>query len=160
MAGVIMVIVSQFTHMYYIIDENNMYRRQDYFWVSQIWGVMCMVINAYILIRYRAYMGNGERLVFSSYIILPVLSMGIQIFVYGIALLNMATTVSLVMVYIGIQMEQARILKEKELELSESRIAIMLSQIQPHFLYNTLTAIGCLCDIDSSRAKKSDYRFF
>lgn len=155
MAGVIMVIVSQFTHMYYIIDENNMYRRQDYFWVSQIWGVMCMVINAYILIRYRAYMGNGERLVFSSYIILPVLSMGIQIFVYGLALLNKATTVSLVMVYIGIQMEQARILKEKELELSESRIAIMLSQIQPHFLYNTLTAIGCLCDIDSSRAKKA-----
>lgn len=159
LGGVIMVVISQFNHMYYIIDENNMYVRQKYFWVSQTWGVMCMVINAYILIRYRAYLSKGERIVFSSYIVLPVAAMSVQIFVYGLALLNMAATVSLILVYMGIQMEQGRILKEKELELSESRIAIMLSQIQPHFLYNTLTAIGCLCDIDSARAKKAIFDF-
>lgn len=43
----------------------------------------------------------------------------------------------------------------REMELFESRTAIMLSQIQPHFLYNSLTAIGKLCDIDPKKTKEA-----
>jgi len=43
----------------------------------------------------------------------------------------------------------------KELELAENKIAIMLSQIQPHFLYNALSAIAMLCDEDPAKAKKT-----
>jgi len=42
----------------------------------------------------------------------------------------------------------------KELELTENKIAIMLSQIQPHFLYNALSAIAQLCDEDPVKAKQ------
>jgi len=42
----------------------------------------------------------------------------------------------------------------KELELTENKIAIMLTQIQPHFLYNALSAIAQLCDEDPVKAKK------
>lgn len=38
-------------------------------------------------------------------------------------------------------------------ELEELKIDIMLSQIQPHFLYNTLNTIYHLCDIDVEKAK-------
>lgn len=44
-------------------------------------------------------------------------------------------------------------------ELAEHKIKIMLSQIQPHFLYNTLTAIGVLCDKDPAKAKKATIDF-
>ena len=40
---------------------------------------------------------------------------------------------------------------EKALE-AESRIRIMMSQIQPHFLYNTLSSIQALCRIDPEKA--------
>jgi len=43
----------------------------------------------------------------------------------------------------------------KELELTENKVAIMLSQIQPHFLYNVLSAIAQLCDEDPVKAKKA-----
>ncbi|MCL2800663.1 MAG: histidine kinase [Treponema sp.] len=43
----------------------------------------------------------------------------------------------------------------KELELTENKIAIMLTQIQPHFLFNALSAIAMLCDEDSAKAKKT-----
>jgi len=39
-----------------------------------------------------------------------------------------------------------------ELEMVDSKILIMLSQIQPHFLYNSLTAIRELCHIDIEKA--------
>lgn len=40
-----------------------------------------------------------------------------------------------------------------------SRIAILLSQIQPHFLYNTLTAICGLCDENPKEAKRVTAKF-
>ena len=54
--------------------------------------------------------------------------------------------------------QQAQELAEceaKEAELSEKRISIMLSQIQPHFLYNMLNTIYHLCDKDVELAKKA-----
>ncbi|MEG2324342.1 MAG: histidine kinase [Anaerovoracaceae bacterium] len=50
-------------------------------------------------------------------------------------------------------------LQEKEIQLLQSRISIMLSQIQPHFLYNTLTAICGLCDENPKEAKKVTAEF-
>lgn len=40
-------------------------------------------------------------------------------------------------------------------ELAQSRIAIAISQIQPHFLYNSLTAIKQLCAVDPPRAERA-----
>ena len=40
-----------------------------------------------------------------------------------------------------------------ELKLQESQISIMLSQIQPHFLYNTLNSIYQLCETNPMRAR-------
>jgi sensor histidine kinase YesM len=37
-------------------------------------------------------------------------------------------------------------------ELSESRISTMMSQIRPHFIYNTLGSIEQLCDINPKKA--------
>lgn len=43
--------------------------------------------------------------------------------------------------------------KKLKKELEQSRIAVMLSQIQPHFLYNSLTSVMDLCDRDPKQAK-------
>jgi signal transduction histidine kinase len=46
-----------------------------------------------------------------------------------------------------------------ERKLNESRISILLSQIQPHFLYNALAVISRLCDKDPAEAKKATINF-
>lgn len=43
--------------------------------------------------------------------------------------------------------------QEMEMKLQESQISIMLSQIQPHFLYNTLNSIYQLCETNPMRAR-------
>ncbi len=45
--------------------------------------------------------------------------------------------------------------KELEKQLMESQISIMMSQIRPHFLYNSITAIQTLCVQDPEMARKS-----
>ena len=49
--------------------------------------------------------------------------------------------------------ERGKKLAEQEKELLKSQIAIMMSQIKPHFLYNSLTSIGELCMTDPARAR-------
>lgn len=48
---------------------------------------------------------------------------------------------------------------ELERQLAASRISMMLSQIQPHFLYNALNCIGELCATDPPRAEQAVSRF-
>ena len=54
-----------------------------------------------------------------------------------------------------LELQKSRLEAEKnivEAELKESRISIMLSQIQPHFIYNTLGTIERLCLKDPEKA--------
>ena len=55
--------------------------------------------------------------------------------------------------------EQNRILAQQERELTESRIATMISQIQPHFIYNTLGSIEQLCELQPETAAKLVHDF-
>ena len=49
--------------------------------------------------------------------------------------------------------------QEMQRELYESRVAIMVSQIQPHFLYNSLTSIAMMCSIDPETAQEATITF-
>lgn len=54
---------------------------------------------------------------------------------------------------------QAAKAEKIENELIQSKVSVMLSQIQPHFLYNTLVVIRQLCDINPKTAKKAITEF-
>jgi LytS/YehU family sensor histidine kinase len=49
--------------------------------------------------------------------------------------------------------------KEMETEIKDKSIAVMISQIQPHFLYNSLNSIAELCVVDPKRAEKATIDF-
>ena len=49
--------------------------------------------------------------------------------------------------------------QQMQRELTESRVAIMVSQIQPHFLYNSLSSIAMMCTIDPETAQEATVTF-
>lgn len=153
LSAIVLVAISQYNHMYYLIDSHNVYHRQRWFWISQIYGIICMLINGAILARYRKYLSGKELAGLAAYILMPVIAMLVQMLIYGIAVLYIATTVSALCIYISIQVEQSRKFSQEELELEKSRTAIMLSQIHPHFLYNSLSVIKGLCQTDPRQAE-------
>lgn len=73
-----------------------------------------------------------------------------------ITLLTFSTVICSVLYYIWLHL---RFVREHEDDLkARQRIQIMLSQIQPHFLYNALGAVGNLCD-DNPEAQKAIFNF-
>lgn len=148
-----LIILTQFFPIIYFIDAQNMYQRASFFWLSQIAGIIGLLLNSFLLIRHRGCLKGHETLALWSYILLPSVALCIQIFSYGLALLNLTNTLCILILFLFLQAEQGRLFMQRENQLAQSRITILLSQIQPHFLYNTLTAICGLCDEDPQEAK-------
>ena len=82
-----------------------------------------------------------------------------RILLPNIVLVNAGFTVATLLILMNVQFEHEVMLKEQEKQLAEGRIDIMLSQIQPHFLYNSLGVIYSLCATDPEAARKAIKRF-
>lgn len=58
-------------------------------------------------------------------------------------------------VYAKLELDKEKALKHLEKEVEESRISITLSQIQPHFLYNSLSGIKQLTEVNPELASEA-----
>lgn len=57
------------------------------------------------------------------------------------------------------QIDVERELFQREAALSESKVALMMDQIHPHFIYNSLQQIALLCDEDAMEVKPAILNF-
>lgn len=148
-----------FNGMFYYIDSENVYHRGSLWLLSQGFTVSIMLIDICAELHYRRHMRAKDIAVFQIYKIFPVLAIVFQSKFYGVAPTYAAVTLSLLLIFLNIQSEQRLLLEQQERRLTQSRVAIMLSQIQPHFLYNALDGIGALCAIDPTRAEHAITEF-
>ena len=74
-----------------------------------------------------------------------------------ISFLTVAMVSSCVFYYIWLHLQFVR-RHERDL-MAEQRIQIMMTQIQPHFLYNTLSTIQVLCSVDPAQAAATTGKF-
>ncbi len=142
---IICLTLSQKYNFFYYFDENNVYHRNTYFWLSQMAGIVGMGADLYLLIKYRRQIGKKKVIPMIVYILLPILSVIVQIWVYGISLTNISIAVSLLLLFITSQLEQNEMIIEQQKGLSKMQIDMMVSQIEPHFMFNALSTIKWLC---------------
>ncbi len=157
--NIAMLVISQFTDFYYFIDENNIYHRTEYFWISQLLLSFFAMFDFVLVILWRKMLSKTQIASFSCYIIFPTLAVIAQKFVHDIYLILISTTVAtiiMLLIMLSVYVDQY---KKKERALMDSQIAIMMSQIKPHFLYNSLTAIAQLCEDNPPAAKRATIAF-
>lgn len=98
--GMAMAVIAHFTGLYYYFDDQNNYHRGPGFLICYIVPVLLPVIQ-YTVIRQNRR--RFSRLIYTSlvlYIFIPI-AMGIlQIFTYGISIVNMAMVIVSVFLYI------------------------------------------------------------
>lgn len=151
---------------FYTIDAANLYHRSDLYWMTYAYALVLGLVDFFLLMRSRKDLERSAFWCLLFYIIAPLLAMSVQVYVYGLNFLIIASVIGTVVLFLETRARSARILVErtKELaqsrvELSESRIAAMVSQIQPHFMFNTLDSIYYLCGEDPERAQTAVDRF-
>lgn len=141
-------IVSQFTGWLYSIDENNTYARGSMFYLSSIYaaGIMLCVL-LYMSPRFSHLPARDKRTAV-LYIAIPTVGLVLQALFYGFVFIQIAILVVMETVLLRSLKEhtnkiikQNRELAEKEIAISKMRERLLLSQVRPHFVYNSLTAM-------------------
>lgn len=153
--GITGVIISQFNNMYYFFDANNMYHRNTLHPMALVIGLIAGALDLSLLIQYRKRVTQMKFAAMITYTILPLLSAIALLFFYGISLFNIAITISVIFMFVVAIAEQSTVLSQKQKEMYDLKIAVMISQIGPHFIYNTLGAIKHLCRVDPEAAMET-----
>ena len=99
-AGVAFVVISQFTHWYYYIDGDNYYHRAPLYIMSILLPAAGMFIDLTLLLQYRKKV--SRKLLFSmlSCIVLPTVAAAVQVFWYGISLIDFSVGISMIIMFI------------------------------------------------------------
>ncbi len=143
---------------YYTINDQNEYIRGEYWAVSQLLAVLPIILDIYLFIKYRRNIYKSAWIGTIIYLGLPVMGSLIQLKT-GWPITFCFAAIGVYILFFNIKSEQAFMLERQQKELAESRISIMLSQIQPHFMYNSLTTIAALCDKNPAEAKRATLNF-
>lgn len=142
LAHLIMLIAFWPFDLVYTFDANNVYSRGPLYILSNLVPLLMLLLDSYLLIRYRKNVAKSVATAFWLYIVVPVVAIIIQSFTNGIQLIIFATVIcafymfSVViyrqtMVYQQNKEESSRI--EAELTMASSIQSDMLPSIYPAF---------------------------
>lgn len=123
------------------------------------------VLNVIQLIRGRNAMPLNLLLLLLVYSIVPSLLCVVDL-IYGLSFGPVSMSLMLHVLYARIDnaqgvllLEQKALVAHKEAEMIETKMDLMMSQIQPHFLYNALSSIAYLCTEDPAEAERATNEF-
>ena len=135
------LIVAQIGDLYYYFDASNVYHRSDKYILSNICPVLLLLLNAFILIRYRGNYIKRVRRALWVYLVAPVIAVVIQSVSYGIQFIILATVSAGAYMFSVIVRELNEQYEKQSIENSriESELG-MASNIQANMLPNIFPA--------------------
>ncbi|MBQ7470049.1 MAG: HD domain-containing protein [Pseudobutyrivibrio sp.] len=100
LVGSALVVVSNFTGMYYYFDEFNNYNRGPLFILCYVFPVVTPLIQLSVILQKKDRITKGIYISLVLFIIVPIFASIIQIFAYGLSLTNIFIVGMAVLVYI------------------------------------------------------------
>lgn len=150
--GLFLVLIDQVTSR----SETLPWFLWDYPWLFFFFLAVPMVVNICIIYSFRTMLTNRKAITFIFYELLVLGTVMVDILLVEATFAYSVAAFSMILIYVSVQIEYE---KQQEERLLHQRISIMLSQIQPHFLYNVLTSIRALCRIDPAKAETALVEF-
>ena len=83
----------------------------------------------------------------------PIAAILMENYASTLMLIYPSVTISMLLLEVMRQHNKQRIMMQQELELSDSKVKLLMGQIQPHFIFNSLLAIQELCTEDPKKAE-------
>ena len=123
--------------------------------------VILVVCNLIGTIRRRNRLSRRTYISFLVAGIPITLALFVQLFTDVFPLIDISIVLSGVCMYglivsdqIRNDLSRQREIARQQLEIANQRTSIMVLQMRPHFIYNTMTSIYCLCNQDPQKARQ------
>lgn len=138
---------------FYYFDANNRYQRGNALIVSPC--CVCAIMVVIIVEVTRKSREFSSLALTAVYLFWAGVVMGGigQAFSSGDSLLTFGFVIGLMIMFFCMEIDESVRYSEQESRMKIMNTNVMLSQIQPHFMYNTITAIQYLCREDAHKAE-------
>lgn len=150
----LIMVFAQFTDFIYYTEENNRYYRGPGYVLLLIPLIVIMILNIAAVFRRHKKLSKkyfiGLLVYLFTMTVAVVMHMLIAVdmmVVFGIAL----CALTMFGFIISDNMEQYM---RQQREIAHQRSSVMVLQMRPHFIYNTMMGIYYLCDQDPAKAKQ------
>ena len=159
----IMLVISMFTGWIFYADASGYYKVNDMFFLQDI--IPCVylilsVIHSFAeLFRTKDRTRRREFISYILFIIFDFIALQFEDDFLTIPLFELTILLSIQILFITVYLDAQYAYAQKEKELADSRASMMISQIQPHFIYNVLSVIRSMCKDKAPEAAETTEDF-
>lgn len=132
--GLIMLVISQFTGLYYTFDETNHYQRAPGIFICYIIPYTSMLMQLSVIIQYYKHIKRSIQIPLITFDIVPIIATVVQLFSYGLSLQNITMVGVVIILYIFVlvdmnkSVENASQMEIKFLKDEQKNMRIMFEQ--------------------------------
>lgn len=159
--GAAACVACMFSDVYLWFDEAGVIQYGVLYPYFVLYSFVLLVLETVYPLCFAKSLGIGRAVLLASFGLIVLLAVPLQMEMETVPIL-MAFTLVLALIYAVTHGEMGmRVARQKEqllkaqLEAEQARVSVMLSQIQPHFMFNVLNTIYHLCEMDAGRAQQA-----
>lgn len=138
-AGVAILLSDFVFGNYYFFDDQGFVEQGEWFYISYVTPILMILLNLAAVIAYISNLRMKILLYF--FLAAPLTASIIDIFLLETNILFITMLFAMMGLYVNFYIGRSNDLVLKDAQLTQQRADIMVSQVQPHFLYNALTSI-------------------
>ena len=150
----VMLCVTQFTSGIYYYTPDNVYHRGPLYPLLLVPPVLIMLIDLVYLIRKKHDLNRKQFTALLSCFLFPMTAMILQMCFYGLYLIVFGTALSAMAMLSLIVWDLMEQYMRQQEEIVRQRSRIMVLEMRPHFIFNTMTSIYYLCEQDAAKAQQ------
>ena len=153
--SITVILINLFVPFMYDFDEQNLYFRKVGWYANSLLQVVIIIMMTTVVFELRKEIESSLYLMMMIDILMPLITAIIQLFVYGFSIVNIAIGITQILLFMIVFRYQEMKIQEHNAQISEYNARLMLTQVQPHFMLNTLSTIQYLCKTDSDAAAET-----
>ena len=157
----VLVTSGLFTDVFYFVTPDRQAHRGPWYPLMLLPAIGIVLLNLAFVIRRRKLL---SRKVYLSFLIalLPItVTALVQLFVDVFLLMGVCIVLFVLSMYVFILSDQVerdlrrqREIARQQREIAQQHAGILVLQMRPHFIYNTMMSIYCLCSQDPEKAQQ------
>ena len=159
----VLYFLTVFTGCVISVDAGGHFTTGPLFWITCVIDYLYLMIPmGRCVIRAVRTKSKRDRREFVSYVLYMIVPLAVGFFEDSfptVPILELNIFMVILLLLLTIHLDSIRQIAEKDRELTDSRVSIMLSQIQPHFLYNALAVIQDMCHGKAPEAEETTIEF-
>jgi len=150
-----------FTKYVYYVTPDRQFQRGPWFPLLILPLIVILFLNLAAAVRLRRTLSRKYYFGFLIAMLPLTVTLSVHAFTDAIELVDISTVLSAISM-LGLilsdqteeQLRQQREIARQQQEIAQQRASVMVLQMRPHFIYNTLVSIYSLCNRDPQKARQ------